>query len=428
MLNRRNGFLFLQSGLMRCFLEQARTFIRGGARSPLLFSVLLLTGVASAVGQEVTSVFAPPAKPLIAGSRGSVWLYCMNNSSQEVSRTFETSINCTLISQSASFETVLVLNTNSSPIVATIAPGSFVKEEYLLDIPLTSSGQVTLDIRSLRNYNQVVTVVEPSSTGIPLLPQRPSTSPGTNAAPAYELGEYFGTHLSFYEPIYFIVGTYPAAEFQLSLKYKVLDFKDDWDPLTHFYFAYTQTSFWELFSKDPAFYDTSYKPSGFLYYPDVYQNDFFQLDLQLGAEHESNGRGGTLERSMNTGYLQPTATVDLPYNLQFSLQPRAWFYVYVGENNPNMDQYHGYADVRTALTWLDPNSIEKIQFATRVRIGDEGSHAGLLFDLRFNMDDLPLLRKFNPSIQLQYFTGYGQTLLQYNQTSHAFRGGICLWY
>jgi outer membrane phospholipase A len=212
------------------------------------------------------------------------------------------------------------------------------------------------------------------------------------------------------------------------LKYKLLDFKDNWDPLTHLYVAYTQTSFWDLLTKDPSFYDTSYKPSIFFYYPDVFQKDFFQLDLQLGAEHESNGRGGTLERSFNTIYLQPKATIDLPYNLQFFLQPRAWLYARVGSNNEDIAHYHGYADLLAALTWLDPNSGERIQLSTKFLVGDEGSHAGLLYDLRFNVAGVPLLRKFNPSIQVQYFTGYGQTLLQYNEKSHALRAGICLWY
>ncbi|MGO9245902.1 MAG: phospholipase A, partial [Verrucomicrobiia bacterium] len=290
-----------------------------------------------------------------------------------------------------------------------------------LDLPLTSSGQVTLDIRK---YNQVVILVAPPSFGIPGVKQSPSAP----LPPGSELWEFFANHMSFYEPIYFILGTYPAAEFQVSLKYKLFALANDGNPLTHLYFGYTQTSFWELFTRDPAFYDTSYKPSAFLYYPDVFQNKFFQLDLQLGGEHESNGRGGTEERSMNTMYLQPKATVDLPYNLQFSLQPRAWFYVDVGDNNYDMDQYHGYADLLSALTWLDPNSGEKIQLSNKLTIGDRGSHAGLLFDLRFNLAGVPVLRKFNPAIQVQYFTGYGQTLLQYNQASHALRAGLCLWY
>ncbi len=406
---------------MKRLLRRAGTFIGGGTRLPLLFSVLLVASAASPLAQDVTAVFVSPSGPLVAGSRSSLWLYCFNNSSNYIGRVFEPSLNCTLISQSVSLETVLLLNTNNSPMAAMIAPGSFVKGEYQLDLPLTSSGQVTLDIR---NYNQVVILVAPASFGIPGL----KPSPPAPVPPGSESWEFFANHMSFYEPIYFILGTYPAAEFQVSLKYKLLALANNGNPLTHLYFGYTQTSFWELLSPDPAFYDTSYKPSAFFYYPDVFQNEFFQLDLQLGGEHESNGRGGTEERSMNTIYLQPKATVDLPYNLQFSLQPRAWFYMYVGDNNYDMDQYHGYADQLSALTWLDPNSGEKIQLSNRFIIGDRGSHAGLLFDLRFNLTAVPVLRKFNPAIQVQYFTGYGQTLLQYNQTSHALRAGLCLWY
>jgi outer membrane phospholipase A len=157
-------------------------------------------------------------------------------------------------------------------------------------------------------------------------------------------------------------------------------------------------------------------------------NEFFQLDLQFGGEHESNGRGGSLERSFDTGYLQPTATFALPYSLQLSLQPRAWFYFLVGDNNPDIADFRGYADLRTALTWASATSGEKIQAAVRLRTSDEGSRLGLLYDLRFNLANMPVLRKFNPSVQVQYFTGFGQTLLQYNEPSHALRAGVCLWY
>ena len=407
------------------FLSQAVAFGRGWVRLQLLLSILLLAHVATARAQDAICTFVSPSQPLVAGRPGSLWLYCMNNSSNVISRVFEPSVNCTLVSPTISLETVLVLNTNSSPMAATIAPGGFVKAEYLLDLPLTSSGGITLDIG---DYNPVAIVVQPVSTEVPLTTTRPSASSMTNAAPAYQLGEYFGTHLSFYEPIFFIAGSHPAVEFQVSLKYKILDLKGDKDPLTHLYFAYTQTSFWSAFVKDPSFYDTSYKPSGFFYYTDVFRNKLFQLDLQFGGEHESNGRGGTGERSFNTGYLQPTVTVDLPDNFQFTLQPRAWFYFVVGDNDSNIADYRGYADLRTAVTWNDPHSGEKIQLATRLRLGDEANHAGVQVDLRFNLANAPVLRKFNPAIQIQYFTGYGQTLLQYNQVSNGLRAGLCLWY
>ena len=95
-------------------------------RSQLLFLVLLLTNVVSLLAQDVTAVFTTPSGTLTAGSRASLWLFCMNNSSNSVIRTFEPSLRCTLTAQSVTFETVLLLNTKSSPRAATIAPGGFV--------------------------------------------------------------------------------------------------------------------------------------------------------------------------------------------------------------------------------------------------------------------------------------------------------------
>jgi outer membrane phospholipase A len=397
-------------------------------RSRLLVLVLFLASGGSVLAQDVTAVFTSPGT-LTAGSRASLWLFCMNNTSTPIRRTFEPSLNCTLTAQSLTLETVLLLNTKSSPSAVTIAPGGFVREEYLLDVPLTGNGQVTLDVSG---YNQLVVLVASSSTDAPVVDAPPPTATSTSAAASTasnsDLRNYFANHMSFYEPIYFIGGSAPAVEFQVSLKYKVLDFRDNWDPLTHLYFAYTQTSFWNAFTKNPSFFDTSYKPSIFLYYPDVLQKGFFQLDLQGGAEHESNGRGGDLERSFNTFYFQPKATFDLPGNLQFSLQPRAWFYYRVGDNNANIADYHGYADLVGALTWLDPKSGEKIQLSSKLLIGDEGGHIGSLTALRFNLVGVPFLRKFNPAIQVQYFYGYGQNLLDYNISTHALRAGLCLFY
>jgi len=161
---------------MKRVLRSAGAFIGNRIGLPSLVLAMLLAGASSVRAQDVTAVFAPPSTPLASGSRASVWLYCMNNSSNFIRRTFEPSLNCTLISPSAFFETVLFLNTNSSPIAATIAPGGFVREEYQLEFPITSSGQLTVDVK---NYNQVMVLVEqgvvsaavpaPTSTAPPML-------------------------------------------------------------------------------------------------------------------------------------------------------------------------------------------------------------------------------------------------------------------
>jgi outer membrane phospholipase A len=135
----------------------------------------------------------------------------------------------------------------------------------------------------------------------------------------------------------------------------------------------------------------------------VFRDSEVKLDLQGGAEHESNGRGGADERSLNTIYFQPTLRYQAATNLLFALQPRFW----------------DYGDVSGSVTY------EKIQLATELTLGKNGDHAGWQFDLRFN---LPPYFRFNPAIQIEYFNGYGQTLRQYNEFSSGIRAGLCLWY
>src|SRR6185437_6901891 len=166
----------------------------------------------------------------------------------------------------------------------------------------------------ISNYNRVaLNIVAPAfttqATQLPPAAQQPLLlPPRTNQLSRIALVNFFGSRLSPYEPIYFILGTYPAAEFQFSMKFQFFDFTNRLHLLTNSYFAYTQTSYWDLLSSDPSFFDTSYKPSLFEYFPGIVstRNKTFQLDLQGGAEHESNGRGGSGERSIYTAYLQPS--------------------------------------------------------------------------------------------------------------------------
>jgi phospholipase A1/A2 len=399
---------------------------------PLLFLLALLTFIASAAAQDVTTVFVQPSAPLQAGSSCSLWLYCMNNSSHKINHTFPATLDCILTTAAGTSNSVLTLNADSRDATVAILPGGFAKKEYLLQAPLPE-GRITLDVP---NYNQIILTAQNNPTPAPAQSQAQSENFSRQQPhPPHPMDEFLAKHLSTYEPIYFILGSYPAAEFQFSLKYRLFSFSNEdnfaENAADHFFFAYTQTSFWDLISRDPSFYDSSYKPSLFFYYTNILQSsstNLFELDLQPGAEHESNGKGGTGERSLYTAYLQPTANFRLPQNFFFTLQPRARTYFLVGENNPDIANYRGYVDLLAALGWKDPNSEEKVEFSTKITLGDTWKYPGLKFDLRFNLARIFWLKAFNPTIQIQYFTGYGQTLLQYNQSSSAIRAGLCLWY
>src|SRR5579862_7068463 len=69
----------------------------------------------------------------------------------------------------------------------------------------------------------------------------PAPGAGTNSS---SIGNPFSRYLSPYEPIYFLLGTYPAAEFQFSLKYQPFAPTNHWTRYSsNFFLAYTQTSF-----------------------------------------------------------------------------------------------------------------------------------------------------------------------------------------
>jgi outer membrane phospholipase A len=369
-------------------------------------------------------VLSAPPQTLTPDSGGTVWLACLNNSTNAAPHSFSASLPGTLTAGDKSFPLTLRLAERDDS-EATIAPGGFVRRQYDFVLPAGVSGRVLLEADGLNPVvlqvaGQSLPVATPADESAPAAPERFFT-PG--------FSEFIGNHISPYEPIFFLLGTYPAAEFQFSLKYKLVNLDSAWNPLGHIYFAYTQTSFWDLFNQDPSFYDTSYKPSAFLYYPKVIRGGRFQLDLQGGVEHESNGRGGSMERALNTAYLQPTLRVALPAQLEFDVQPRGWFYLSRHLNNADLPDYRGYADVRCSLCrWTekdDGRHVKQFELGARLRLGDRGDHAGWLFDARYN---LPVSWKINPAIEIQYFTGYGQTLRQYNQPSTGLRGGFCLWY
>ncbi len=390
--------------------------------------LLLLSGSAgmsNTLAPDDAPAFVSPAQPLPAGAPASLWLYCVNSSSQAVMSHFPSRLTATLVAGGTATPVRLWLNTNSQASTALIPPGSFLRVQYQWEVPASLTGNATLEVS---NYNSIAVRVVATSTG--KSPDGSVSQPPARLSPVAN-ASYLGfltNHLSVYEPIYFLLGSYPAAEFQFSIKYRMFDLTNAFNPLGHLYFSYTQTSYWDLISKDPSFYDTSYKPSAFLLYNDFLTNAFMRFSLQSGIEHESNGRGGVEERSLNTAYLQPTATVALSDTLRWRLQPRAWAYLSEGAYNPDLAKYRGYGDLYTDLSWTDPQSQERIQFGVKARVGDEWSHAGLWFDLRFNLAGVPWLQKFNPTIEVQYFTGYGQTLRQYNESSHGLRAGLCLWY
>lgn len=280
--------------------------------------------------------------------------------------------------------------------LAAAAPESGGQRSYVGAMPPGVSGPVTLELAG-RASSVLVLLVAPRSDVV----QKLTGTPGAEYEPP----------LSENDPMYFVLGAREgySARFQLSFKYRLFDigsgFGRDQPWLSGLYFGHTQNSLWDLSSQSRAFRDTSYRPSLFWKW-DRSDEKTFVDSLRAGLEHESNGRDGPRSRSINIAFARPEW--HWKYANGHALQFTPKFYRYLDrDENPDIHHYRGHADWRlrydAAGDWI----------ATAVaRRGTRGK-GSLLLDLSRRARDL----RFGPVggyFHLQYFTGYGEDILDYN--------------
>ena len=246
-----------------------------------------------------------------------------------------------------------------------------------------------------------------------------SMTPGPN--PGFER---FRSAISPHESVYFDVGgdDHRMARFQISLKYRLFTPEDPRNPsfLDGLYLGYTQTSLWDLHSESNPFVDTSFKPSLFWRRDAVYRpdNSAFYLGLQSGFEHESNGKSGDDSRSVNFAYIQPEFNYRFGHGSTLTFAPRLKQYVEMDEN-PDYKDYVGRIDWK--LRWAQDDGLVLTGLYRHGKSGRNSTQLEAAW---------PLKRTFlnmNGYLHVQYFKGYNETLLGYDQkTGSQVRFGLAL--
>lgn len=228
------------------------------------------------------------------------------------------------------------------------------------------------------------------------------------------------------EPLYFIVGSSDErdfdARFQISFKYRPFDPEAriaKFVPYaSNLYFAYTQTSIWDLGSESSPFKDTSYRPS--LYYNwDESGNGWNPNSWKFGLEHESNGRDGDESRSLNIAFVQPVWSKNYSGGKQFTFMPRFYGYIEKSDNR-DIHHYRGYVD------WIARYGRDDAAILTAMyRQGTAGYAQGQL-DLSYPVSD-KIFGRTGTFLHFQLLGGYGETLIDYNKRSDTqLRVGISL--
>jgi phospholipase A1 len=281
-------------------------------------------------------------------------------------------------------------------VLRALGPAENGRRSYAGGMPASMSGAVELDL------------VGRDSSVLQLAVAQPGTAPpGTGR---HGPGEY-EPPLSENDPMYFIVGEHDGwtARFQLSFKYRLFDlgtgFGRDQPWLSGFYFGYTQNSIWDLSTDSKPFRDTSYRPQ-FFWKWDRSDDKTFVDSVRVGLEHESNGGDMEHSRSINIAFIRPEWHHSFANRHEIQFMPKLYGYLDKSEN-PDIDQYRGYADWQlrydAAGEWV----------GTLIgRYGTSGK-GSLQFDLSKRARDM----RFGPVggyFHLQYFTGYGESILDYN--------------
>ena len=189
--------------------------------------------------------------------------------------------------------------------------------------------------------------------------------------------------------------------YQLSFKIKMID--QAFNKPLDLWFGYTQKSFWQAANHDASspFRETNYEPEVMAVVP--LNRSLWGVNARfagLGFAHQSNGQSGSLSRSWNRTYLQ----LGLDSG-NFSLVGRVWKRVNEAaddDNNPDITRYMGRGDLNAAYQWDNGQELNAL-----VRYNTSTDKSAVQIGYTY-----PIGGKVGAYVQL--FSGYGQSLIDYN--------------
>ena len=201
------------------------------------------------------------------------------------------------------------------------------------------------------------------------------------------------------------------VKFQISFQQRLT--KSNLPGHTYLYLFYSQKAMWNVLERSLPFHDLNFNPgigvSRFI----ILKNRLVGK-ITMMIEHESNGRDGIESRSWNKiswageAYISPILMAHAKF----------WIPIIDGKYNRDILKYSGISQagfqaVSTDNKWvLDMTLVKRqgwnLNFNTIVQLGYRLNHNS------------------NQFIMLQFYNGYGETLLDYNQYHSRLRFGLLI--
>lgn len=229
-----------------------------------------------------------------------------------------------------------------------------------------------------------------------------------------------GPYFTLYKDNYFIVGTTigdkPTAtnsdvKFQVSIAQRLT--KSTLPFNTYLYLFYTQKCMWNVFENSLPMRDFNFNP-GIGLAKHLFVKNRYVGKVTLMLEHESNGRDGIESRSWNKVSLAGNVFIDP----NFMVHGKIWIPIIDGQNNQDILYYSGIYQIGT--TYTTPN--KRFGFAlTMVKRKGWNFKYNTIWEVNYR-----LFKDENQFLFLQYYNGYGENLLDYNQYHSRLRIGLVI--
>ncbi len=228
----------------------------------------------------------------------------------------------------------------------------------------------------------------------------------------------FGPYFSLYKDNYFTVGTTPFrkptstnsdVKFQISLSIRLTNAVLPWN--SFLFLFYTQKTFWNVFQNSMPMHDLNFN-LGIGWSKPFFNKGRYAGKLTMLVEHESNGRDGLDSRSWNRVSFYGSTIIDdwLMVHAKF------WIPIIDGENNRDILKYCGIYQSGVVVT--TPN--KKFSFGlTMVKRSGWNLNFNTILEASWKVHE-----KSNLNLFAQYYNGYGESLLDYNQFHSRLRVGI----
>ncbi len=190
------------------------------------------------------------------------------------------------------------------------------------------------------------------------------------------------------------------------------------------YGAYTGRFWWQAYNNDLSspFREANHEPELFLDFETRYSWGEWNLtNIIYGMVHQSNGRSLPLSRSWNRLYMLFKLE-----NEQAWVHFKPWYRVPEankhsvddpeGDDNPDIDDYVGYLELSMGYEF------DKHHLSAMVRNNLRSDNKGAIqFDWTFPIWDLTDVRGY-----IQYFNGYGESMIDYNAVSNRLSIGFIM--